>query len=164
MTELQYKNMLCWIKSRPKLAKLTVLSGKVVTYCIYAFYPLFIIFLIFTQNSAGYKCVLVPAVSFLILSMVRYLLNFPRPYEKYDLVPLYNKSTVGRSFPSRHTFCIFIIAVTAFYIYPAIGITISILGVILAVSRVLCGVHFIRDVVAGALSGLVMGMVGFYLF
>ena len=61
------------------------------------------------------------------------------------------------------TFCIFIIAVTVFYCYPAAGITLAVLGLILAVSRVLCGVHFIRDVLAGALSGIVLGAIGFYL-
>ena len=162
-TEQQYKNLLNWVKAQPKLARFLVLSGKLITYFVYAFYPLFIISLIFTQNPAGYRCVIVPAISFLILSVVRYLMNFPRPYEKYDLTPLYNKTTKGRSFPSRHTFSIFIISVAVFYIYPIIGIVIAIMGLLLAISRVLCGVHFIKDVLVGMLSGIGMGLVGFYL-
>ncbi len=163
MTEQQYKAMLEWVRAKKVLADFSVLSGKIITYGVYLFYPLFLLLLIFTQNPAGYRCVIVPAVGFVLLSLVRYFLNFPRPYEKYDITPLYAKSTKGKSFPSRHTFCVFIIAVTAYYIYPTVGIIIAASGVILAVSRVLCGVHFIRDVLAGTFCGLGFGIIGFYL-
>ena len=37
-------------------------------------------------------------------------------------------------------------------------------AVILAVSRVLLGIHFIRDVVCGALVGVVSGVIGIVIF
>lgn len=163
MTKQGYQNMLSWVKSRPRLGKAVVLAGKIVTYGIYALYPLFFLHLVLSRHEAVYRYVTVPAVSFVVLSLIRYFLNFPRPYEKWDLVPLYPKSTRGKSFPSRHTFCAFIIAVAAFYIYPAAGVVIAAAGVVLAISRVLSGVHFIRDVAVGTACGLGFGIIGFYL-
>lgn len=163
MKEEKYRALICWVKSRKRLAKAALLLGKIITYGVYLFYPLLLVHLIATSNPAGYKYLLVPAVSFVILSLVRYFLNLPRPYEKWDIEPLYPKATKGKSFPSRHTFSAFIIAVAAFYIYPAAGVVIALAGTVLAISRVLCGVHFIRDVVAGMVSGIGMGIIGFYL-
>ena len=163
MTRDAYQNMLSFVKSRPWLSKIAVLSGKAVTYGVYAFYPLFFLHLVFCRNPAVYRYLIVPAVSFAVLSAVRYFLNFPRPYEKWEIKPLYPKSTKGKSFPSRHTFSAFIIAVSAFYFYPAAGIIIAAAGVVLALSRVLCGVHFIRDVAVGMACGLGFGIIGFYL-
>ena len=163
MKEGNYRRMLAWVNSRKGLAKFSVLSGKIITLFVYLFYPLFLIHLIATKNPAGYKYLIIPAVSFVVLSLVRYFLNLPRPYEKLNIKPLYPKSTRGKSFPSRHTFCAFIIAVATFYIYPAVGVVIAVSGIILAISRVLCGVHFIRDVLAGMVCGVGFGIIGFYL-
>ena len=164
MTEEKYKRMLRWVKSRKGLTKAAVISGKIITYGVYAVYPLLLIYLLLTQDPRGYRYLIVPAISFVVLSLVRHVLNFERPYEKFHIEPLYPKATQGKSFPSRHTFCAFIIAVATFYIYPAAGIVIALAGLILAISRVLCGVHFIRDVVAGMVCGLSFGIIGFYLF
>jgi len=163
MKEKDYRALLSAIRSRKGLAAFAVYSGKAITYLVYLFYPLFFVHLLVTKDPAVYKYVLVPGISFGIVSVVRYWLNFPRPYEKWDIEPLYHKKTSGKSFPSRHTFSVFMIAIAAFYLYPAIGIAIGIMGILLAISRVLCGVHFIRDVSVGMLCGIAMGLIGFYL-
>lgn len=155
--------MLDWVRARPRFTKFILLSGKAITYLVYAFYPLYLAFLILSSNGAWLRCLLVPAVSFLAVTVFRAALNAPRPYEKYGITPLYNKSTKGKSFPSRHTFSVFVIGVAAFYVYPPIGIAISVLGVWLAIGRLLCGVHFIKDIVSGIFCGIVAGLVGFYL-
>ena len=43
------------------------------------------------------------------------------------------------------------------------GPVILMLGVALAAIRVIAGVHFPRDVIAGALAGILLGYVGFWL-
>ena len=107
-----------------------------------------------------------PLGSFVILSALRKGINAPRPYEVYETSPLIPKNTKGKSFPSRHVFSIFIIGMTFYYCCPApeLGIVILILGIFLAILRVVSGVHFIKDVVAGALLGILMAELGFYLF
>jgi membrane-associated phospholipid phosphatase len=42
------------------------------------------------------------------------------------------------------------------------GILIGIAGILLAWSRVAGGVHFPRDVIAGALIGVFSGVIGYY--
>jgi len=59
-------------------------------------------------------------------------------------------------------FSAFMIAVTVFYFFPAAGIILGILGGIMAVSRVLGGVHFVKDVAVGAAVGVACGILGFY--
>ena len=163
MKEQTYKKMLCTLSANQKLSNFIVITGKAITYAVYAFYPLFILYLAIFMREPLLRVVLVPAVSFVAVSVVRSALNKPRPYEKYDITPLYNKKTKGNSFPSRHTFSVIIIGFAALYVNMLLGIAVFVLGVVLAVSRVLCGVHFIKDVVSGLISAATCGVVGFYL-
>lgn len=99
----------------------------------------------------------------MLLSVFRYVYCAPRPYEVFDLPPMLNKNTKGKSFPSRHVFSAFVIAFTVFWYYPVPGAILGVLGVIMATVRVLGGVHFIKDVVVGAVFGIISGVVGFYI-
>lgn len=105
----------------------------------------------------------VPAVSFVAVSLLRRIINAPRPYEVFDAQPVIAKDTLGKSFPSRHTFSIFLIGMTFCTCCPLSwsGPAILILGCALATIRVLAGVHFPRDVIAGAVAGILCGYVGF---
>ena len=161
MKEQQLKNILDFFNSRPTAKKTVVGAGLAVTYIMYGIYPLFIALQIYFKNPLTLRLVLVPAVSFVILSVFRRILNFKRPYEKFDITPLYNKSTKGCSFPSRHTFSAFMNAFAVMCVYPILGGILTILALILALSRVLCGVHFIRDVAAGAIFAAVCALIGF---
>ena len=44
-----------------------------------------------------------------------------------------------------------------------IGISIGIFGIVLAVTRVISGLHFTIDVVVGALCGIGAGIVGYFI-
>ena len=48
----------------------------------------------------------------MVVSVSRKIINEPRPYEKYGVPPVLDKDTSGKSFPSRHVFSVFVIAVT----------------------------------------------------
>lgn len=60
------------------------------------------------------------------------------------------------------SFPVFIIAATIFYVHPSAGILLGLLGVVLAVLRVIGGVHEPHDVIAGALAGILCGVLGYY--
>ena len=94
-----------------------------------------------------------PAVSFILLSVFRWVLNAPRPYEIFGADPVIKKDTKGKSFPSRHVFSMFVIAVTVLYFCPVPGIVLVAAGVLMAAARVAGGVHFPADVIAGAVAG-----------
>lgn len=100
------------------------------------------------------------AACFVAMGLIRRWLNAPRPYEVFDIKPLVPKKDLksGRSFPSRHAFCAFLIATMFAIVFRSFGGMVPLLlAAALGVVRVLEGVHFPRDVVAGAVLGVVAG-------
>jgi undecaprenyl-diphosphatase len=61
------------------------------------------------------------------------------------------------SFPSGHTITAFSVAVSLSLFYPSLMIGLLFCAASIAVSRVLLGMHFLSDVLAGALIGTGMG-------
>ena len=103
-----------------------------------------------------------PAVTFAALSVFRAVYNAPRPYEQ-GIDSLMKKNTAGHSFPSRHVFSAFMIAVTWYAVYPGVGIALLTVGALLAAIRVVGGVHYPRDVIAGAAVGIAASLIGYWL-
>ncbi|GAA0361224.1 phosphatase PAP2 family protein [Alkalibacterium iburiense] len=143
--------------------KIINLLNRLITYSVYAIYPIIFIALIWNQDERAWRVFLAPAISFILVSIFRNKLNAPRPYEVNDTTPLIKKDTKGKSFPSRHVFSVFVIASTLYFISQPLGIILMLAGVILAFLRVIGGVHFPRDVIAGAVIGILSGVLGFYL-
>ena len=137
--------------------------NKFITVLVYCTYPLVLALLIFTHDVRFWRVLLTPAISFVLVSLVRQYIDAPRPYEVSDFVPIINKKTKGKSFPSRHVFSVFVIATTLYYIFKPLGIILMLAGVLLAILRVIGGVHFPKDVVVGAIIGILSGVLGFYL-
>ena len=103
------------------------------------------------------------AVPFFVVTVLRKLVDAPRPYELYSFYETAPKRKSGSSFPSRHVFSSFVIATLSFILSPWLTAAIAIVGVALSVSRVLLGIHFVRDVLAGALIGITSGLIGLVL-
>ena len=112
------------------------------------------------EPMAALRLAAAGAVPFVIVSITRRIINAPRPYELYDFYEVKPKGKAGQSFPSRHVFSAFIIASLAICTSPWLSLAAALLGTALAVSRVLLGMHFIRDVLAGALIGIICGTLG----
>ncbi len=103
------------------------------------------------------------AVPFIIVSLVRALVRAPRPYEVF---PFYEKKphrAVGRSFPSRHAFSAFAIAVAMLAFHPTFAFLLLFLAAVLSACRFLLGIHFIRDLVAGGLIGILSSALGLWI-
>lgn len=99
----------------------------------------------------------IPAAGFGLLSLVRAKLDAPRPAEDAGIMPLVPRSGTGRSFPSRHAFSAFAIALCWWMASPLVAVGLLLLACLLAVLRVIAGVHYPRDVVAGAAVGMATG-------
>ncbi|MBE6537001.1 MAG: phosphatase PAP2 family protein [Ruminococcaceae bacterium] len=106
------------------------------------------------------EALIITGVPFIALSVMRVLINAPRPYELFEFYEKKPKGKSGRSFPSRHVFSVFVIGTVLVPSNALLGIGILVLGAMLAAMRVLLGVHFIRDVAAGALIGTISGALG----
>jgi undecaprenyl-diphosphatase len=57
------------------------------------------------------------------------------------------------SFPSGHTITAFSVALTFARFYPEMGIALVLCAVSVALSRIILGMHFLSDVIAGAMIG-----------
>ena len=101
-------------------------------------------------------------MTFVLVSLFRKKFNAPRPYEKWQVKPLIPKDTKGNSFPSRHVFSIYIIAMAAWYVWMPLGVILCVAGGFLAAVRVIGRVHFVKDVVAGALIAVGFGVLCFW--
>ncbi len=106
------------------------------------------------------KLLIILGVSYALVSLFRKIINAPRPYELYSFYKVPPKSKFGVSFPSRHTFLVFAIGTLCFPLLPLPSVILLLFGVMQAISRVLLGIHFIRDVVCGAILGIISSIIG----
>jgi undecaprenyl-diphosphatase len=68
------------------------------------------------------------------------------------------------SFPSGHTMTAFAVAIPLSLFYPDLTIGLFFCALSIATSRILLGMHFLSDVVAGALIGTALGYLGYFAF
>jgi membrane-associated phospholipid phosphatase len=137
-----------------------IASYAIVAFTVYVYFSTIVTTLWMSGIIELAKLVLITAVPFLGVSVVRRIIGAPRPYELLEFYERAPKKKSGCSFPSRHVFSVFIIGTVLLAQNLPIGILLLSLGVLLAVFRVLLGIHFIRDVVAGAIAGALSGGIG----
>ena len=162
MTETRYHAVQRWFKKHRAALKTMLIANKVLTILVYLSYLVMLGTLVFTRDSRLWRAILVPAAVFLGGTALRAIINAPRPYEVYRTPALVNKDRAGQSFPSRHMFSSAILAMCGLWLCPPLGVALGVVVVLMAPIRVLCGVHFVRDVVAGVAFGVVGGIIGFW--
>lgn len=162
MKKETYEKIMGLLGSKKAVPIVIDIVGKILTVVTAILYFVEIALLVMNREyklMAG--LIIVPALFFVLLSEFRKKINAKRPYELYGFKPLIKKDTRGLSFPSRHVFSIFIIGGSIWVINRFLGIIILIMGLFLAIIRVTTGVHFPRDVIAGAIIGFVCSMAMF---
>lgn len=150
-------------------SKKATLTLKIISHAsVLASVTAFAFMLAYTYFNAPLSDVAALALSagipFVAVSVIRRLINAPRPYELYAFYETKPKDKRGSSFPSRHVFSAFLIAVLSVEMSIYVCIALFTVGVMLAVSRVLLGIHFVRDAVAGAAVGILSGILGILIF
>lgn len=172
MTAPRYAKLYGWFAAHPIARRAVILADRVLPALPFVCYPALLLLL--CARAAGLigvaplpwpqlaRAVLVPAAVFLGGTLLRKILNRPRPYEQPGFVPLVQKETRGKSFPSRHALSASVLAVVWLYFTPPVGVFMTVLALAICVLRVLTGVHHEKDVLAGALLGFVCGFVGMF--
>ena len=163
----QYREMSAYFSGTKARSTTIKALHDVLPMVMYIFYPLQLGCLLFNngwQSEVFLRFMLVPLCTLIAVTVVRAIINARRPYEKFDYTPVVQKNTKGKSFPSRHTVSAFIIAMAFLYTNTAIGVLMLLIAAVIGVTRVLAGVHFIRDVVSGAAIGILIGVLGFFVF
>ena len=139
-------------------------SDKAITYITAISYAVLLVWLfLHHEYYTVFQFILLPAVAFIIVSIFRKVYSAKRPYEIYGFEPVIEKETKGKSFPSRHVFSATMIAMTFILHSPwsLLGLIFLVVSIILAVVRVVSGVHYISDVVAGFLVAVVAAVLGY---
>ncbi len=151
------------VYSHPRLVSfLNAVSYITVAFGVCEF-ALYCAYLLLGNVFTGVRFAISAAIPFLLVSLVRHFINRRRPYEIYDFEEFGinpPQHRVGRSFPSRHVFSAFIIGVIIMPYSVHLGVMTLIGGVFLAAARVLLGIHFPTDVIAGAALGIFFGAAG----
>lgn len=152
MEQRTYEKMTQPFRDHPKLAKSVHICNRILTGLALILYPVLLVYLLWQRAETLYLSVVVPLDGFIIVSVLRKLVNRPRPYEKFQLPPVIPKDTKGKSFPSRHVYSAAVIAVTFLVQNESwlmeIGILLLVCACALGVIRVISGVHYISDVLA----------------
>ncbi len=82
----------------------------------------------------------------------------PRPFESLDQVRQLVEET-GFSFPSRHATISFLLSVFVFKYNKKLSFLILFFAILVSLGRIFVGVHYPADVLAGAILGLVIGLI-----
>ncbi len=164
MNEKTYVKICSWFEQNSSRRNFIKSIHDILPLIMYLTYPLLLVSLYLQHSDKLLKILIVPASVFVFITVSRYIFNAKRPYEKYDFNPVIDKKTKGKSFPSRHTASAFIIAMAFLYYQTNLGLFMMAIALLIGVSRVLVGVHFIRDVFFGALFSIVVGALAFFVF
>lgn len=162
MTKEQYERWSAPFRRGTERAKLLKMADQMITGAVFFAYPALLLYLLL-QGNGRQLCfsIIIPGGAFLVTSLFRSVYSAPRPYEALEITPLILKETKGKSFPSRHVFSAFMIGMTFLFVIKPIGILILAAGLAMAYIRVVGGVHFPKDTAAGALLGILCGMLYF---
>lgn len=161
MTAETYRKISAPFRERPERIKGLVRLNKTLTNITYLAYFALIISQLVLDLQAAWRVILIPAIGFFGVTIFRKLYNAKRPYQLLEIEPLIARDKEGQSFPSRHVFSIFMISVAIGYVCWPLGMVFAVFSVILAWVRVVGGVHFPKDVIAGAAIALIWGHLGF---
>ena len=158
MTAEQYERWSAWWRAHEGALKALLTVNRGLRYLGYLMYPLLLVLVAIFDLPSLPKLIFVPLLGFLVVSGFRTAFDAPRPYEFLDIDPLIKKTTVGQSMPSRHLFSMTMIAMCWLYWCAPVGAALLLLCVVMGYIRVVGGVHFPRDVFAGALGGIILGL------
>lgn len=165
MTEEQYISITNFCRKTKFREKIILTLCKYSPICMFFMYFITIIYIYIIKSPKLFLYIILPAIDVTFISVLRKILNKPRPYDQLNYIPIGKyKNGKGQSFPSRHTSSAFIIGIGCLYLNKTYGIVMLILALLIAVSRIISGVHYLKDILAGASISLILGYIGFFYF
>lgn len=163
MKKQQYEAVFAWFGARPRAKAALHAAAAAAVAGVYALYIGLLLWLAVARQPLFWAEAGVPAAVFLLGTALRRCIDRPRPYEALGFAPLFPKQTRGQSFPSRHCFSAAGIAVAAAFVSAPLAAVLAALACLIAATRVLTGVHYPSDVLAGLAFGALSAAAGFAL-
>lgn len=136
---------------------------KIFPLTVFASYPILLVYTFLWQKDLFLKSLTVPAGVFFGITLLRIIIKEERPYVRYEVAPVFAKDSKPDSMPSRHTASAFIIAMAILRFNVWAGAAYLFIAVMISVSRVCAGVHYVRDVIVGAAIAILCGIVFLFL-
>ena len=143
-----------------KRRKLICLLGNISPYIIFVLYGVFSFVELFIRKFNEPEFFIIPLIVFAVVTVIRKKLNGKRPFELYDIPRLISHEN-GEGFPSRHSACCVTISFAILTVCSEAAVLAFIVSAVICATRVLCGVHFVKDVVAGIFSGSILWIIWF---
>ena len=150
-----YERLNQFLWSHPTYKKVVGFLTIALKYIMMASYVMLLIGFYMTHDDYLIYAIIKPCAAFLIVTVIRKLINQSRPYDYLEVTPLFEHRE-GCSFPSRHAASAFIIAFTAIHFDLYIGIVMLIFAFLTAITRVLRGIHHISDVTPRMVLSLII--------
>lgn len=117
----------------------------------------------FWQTRKKYPRLLLEMIAGAVLSrgiiteLVRFFWERPRPFIENNVAPLIEHAA-SPSFPSGHATFFFAISAVLYFYNKKAGILFLLGSALLSSARVFAGLHWTSDVIAGAVIGIVSGV------
>jgi len=141
--------------------KSVCLDGLAIFFAKYFEYFLILVLLLFlAKNFKKYWTMVVQAFSAAILSrfaltnIIRWVWFRPRPFVQSHINLLFNYNPAEPSFPSGHAAFYFAIATIVYSYNKKTGALFFIASFLISIARVFSGIHWLSDILAGALVGI----------
>lgn len=150
--------MLKTIRHYPHLEKTIVFITQYFPYITFCLYPCVLIYLFISQSSLLIEMIMKPLIAFMFVTVLRKIINRPRPYENMNLQSLVGHKS-GESFPSRHAVSAIIIALMCFQLNFYLGVFALIIAILICASRILAGVHHISDVLVSIVIAVIIYLI-----
>lgn len=151
-----------YLESHRRARQVFTALYRVLPMSVFVIYGLMVICLYANNDMRLYKVIEVPFVVFAGITVIRKCINAPRPYEVTGVPPLVKKDKKGQSFPSRHVVSAVVISIAGLYLNIWLGVILLMISFIIAIMRVVAGVHFVKDVAAGFAISIIAGAIGFF--
>ncbi len=97
------------------------------------------------------------SVGTLIYKILKNKTTRPRPYQVHQVIVLGERPLDHFSFPSGHTLHAVMVTITLGYIQPLLLILMLPFTILVALSRMILGLHYPSDVIVGAMIGASVG-------
>ncbi|MGN1181470.1 MAG: phosphatase PAP2 family protein [Faecalibacillus sp.] len=155
-----YKTINTMINRFPFIRSCIFFLSKFCPYVIGVFYSLFVLKLYLEQGTSQMLHLLyVPFIVALICFCLRIFVKRQRPWQKYDFIPVDDKNRGGHSFPSIHVGLALAITLCVMPHGPNMSLLLMTMTVIVIMTRLLTGLHYISDIVFSIALALLINFI-----
>lgn len=124
-----------------------------------AWYGLMLVLLVFGGSQGGMAAMHMLAtglVAWLLYRCIKNRSRRPRPYRRCNKIVLLTPPLDEFSFPSGHTLHAVSFSLVAVHYFPALAWPLAVFAALVALSRVLLGLHYPSDVLASLIGGFLL--------